>query len=69
MSQVGGDDPKSGRSGRRYLITHLHPATMSAHGEPDAMFTDLDPIWTTCRSARQIYALGLVDKAGDQVFR
>ncbi|KAF8921841.1 hypothetical protein CPB85DRAFT_2742 [Mucidula mucida] len=35
---------------------------MSAHGEPDAMFTDLDPIWTTCRSARQIYALGLVDK-------
>ncbi|KAK0465510.1 uncharacterized protein EV420DRAFT_963391 [Desarmillaria tabescens] len=30
--------------------------------QPDTATTDIDPIWTTSRTARQIYALGQVEK-------
>lgn len=30
--------------------------------QPDTAATDIDPIWTTSRTARQIYALGQVEK-------
>ncbi|KAK0456124.1 hypothetical protein EV421DRAFT_30733 [Armillaria borealis] len=37
--------------------------------QPDTTTTDIDPIWTTSRTARQIYALGQVEKVSIRRYR
>jgi len=45
------------------LSLHFQRVYVMASGvEYDAGGSEIDPIWTTSRTARQIYALGEVDK-------
>lgn len=42
---------------------------MASAAEPEVDGLEIDPIWTTSRTARQIYALGEVDKVLRSVLR